>query len=71
MTVFQLIPGVQSYDWGVPGGEKNSICADLAEATCQLQFERKADKPYAEVRRSTHAAVDGHAPDAAIARGVQ
>ncbi|KAI3617470.1 hypothetical protein CBS9595_003379 [Malassezia furfur] len=51
MTVFQLIPGVQSYDWGVPGGDKHSICADLAEATCQLQFERKADKPYAELRK--------------------
>lgn len=49
-AVFQLIPGVQSYDWGVPGSSKDSLVAEAAEATKQLHFQRDADKPYAEVR---------------------
>ncbi|WFC99688.1 mannose-6-phosphate isomerase [Malassezia yamatoensis] len=54
MTVFRLIPGVQSYEWGIKGGEKNSICADLAEATPELEFKRSATTPYAELWMGTH-----------------
>ncbi|WFD43929.1 mannose-6-phosphate isomerase [Malassezia psittaci] len=54
MTVFRLIPGVQSYEWGIKGGEKNSICADLAEATPELEFQRNATTPYAELWMGTH-----------------
>lgn len=68
MTVWQLIPGVQSYEWGVPGGQPNSIVADLAEGTRELRFERGVDTPYAEVGYKADAAVDGHAPDAAFVR---
>lgn len=45
---FQIIPGVQSYDWGMTADQGSSV-AQFAEATDELQFEKEADKPYAEV----------------------
>jgi mannose-6-phosphate isomerase len=49
-TVFQIIPGVQSYDWGKTA-EQNSLVCQFAEATEQLGFQRERSKPYAEVSR--------------------
>ena len=50
--VFQLIPGVQSYDWGIKG----SSCrvAQFAAATSQLAFSPDENKPYAELWMGTH-----------------
>jgi len=52
--VFQLIPGVQSYDWGVPGSSKDCLVARYAEATAPLHFQSEADRPYAELWMGTH-----------------
>ena len=52
--MWTLIPGVQSYEWGVPGGAPNSLVADYAESTPELQFQREASKPYAELWMGTH-----------------
>jgi len=46
--VFQIIPGVQSYDWGKLARD-GSLVAQYAEATDQLAFQKKSDEPYAEV----------------------
>lgn len=46
--VFQLIPGVQSYDWG-KRADAGSLVAQFAEATDELHFTKKDDQPYAEV----------------------
>lgn len=51
---FQLIPGVQSYDWGKLGADKECLVANFAEATEQLRFERANDSPYAELWMGTH-----------------
>ncbi|SNX87931.1 probable PMI40 - mannose-6-phosphate isomerase [Melanopsichium pennsylvanicum] len=52
--VFQLIPGVQSYDWGIKGGASCSRVAQFASATKQLNFQEEHDKPYAELWMGTH-----------------
>lgn len=52
-----LIPGVQSYEWGVPGGAKDSMVADFAECTPELGFQRESSKPYAELWMGTHPTV--------------
>lgn len=52
--MWTLIPGVQSYEWGVPGGAPNSLVADFAESTPELHFQREANKPYAELWMGTH-----------------
>lgn len=76
---FQIIPGVQSYDWGKLANE-GSLVAQFAEATDELKFDKKGDKPYAEVRlpysksaaiyifsllsfTCQHPALDGNAPN--------
>lgn len=51
-TVFQLVPGVQSYDWGIKGAKCR--VAQFAQATQQLQFTPEDDKPYAELWMGTH-----------------
>ncbi|GAC77037.1 mannose-6-phosphate isomerase [Moesziomyces antarcticus T-34] len=51
--VFQLIPGVQSYDWGIPGSKAPRV-AQFAAATKQLNFTADDDKPYAELWMGTH-----------------
>ncbi|PWZ01205.1 mannose-6-phosphate isomerase [Testicularia cyperi] len=51
-AVFQLIPGVQSYDWGIKGA--NCRVAEFANATSQLHFQPQQDKPYAELWMGTH-----------------
>lgn len=52
--MWTLIPGVQSYEWGVPGGAPNSMVADFAERTPELGFQRDSAKPYAELWMGTH-----------------
>lgn len=47
-AVFQIIPGVQSYDWGKTAEQKSLVC-QFAEATSELGFKRENGKPYAEV----------------------
>lgn len=54
MSVYPLIPGVQSYDWGVPGRDADCLVAQYAEATPELQFQREDEKPYAELWMGTH-----------------
>ena len=51
--VFQLIPGVQSYDWGIQGASSSRV-AQFAAATSQLNFQPQDDKPYAELWMGTH-----------------
>ena len=51
--VVQLIPGVQSYDWGIKGARSSRV-AQFAAATEQLQFAAEDDKPYAELWMGTH-----------------
>ena len=51
--VFQLIPGVQSYDWGIQGSKEPRV-AQFAAATKQLNFTADNDKPYAELWMGTH-----------------
>lgn len=48
-AVFQVIPGVQNYDWGITG-KNGSLVAIYGEATEQLGMKIVDDKPYAEVR---------------------
>lgn len=48
-AVFQIIPGVQNYDWGIEG-KKGSLVAVYGEATEQLGMKIQDNKPYAEVR---------------------
>lgn len=45
---FQIIPGVQSYDWGKLASQGSAV-ATFAEATKELEFKKKDDQPYAEV----------------------
>ncbi|UZJ54011.1 hypothetical protein CBS101457_003331 [Exobasidium rhododendri] len=51
--VFQIIPGVQSYDWGKLARD-GSLVAQFAEATEGLDFHKEDDKPYAELWMGTH-----------------
>lgn len=51
--VFQLIPGVQSYDWGIKGATSSRV-AQFASATEELRFKGEDDKPYAELWMGTH-----------------
>lgn len=46
--IFQLIPGVQSYDWGKLADD-GSLVAQYAGATKELDFKCAGDRPYAEV----------------------
>ena len=50
--VFRLVPGVQSYDWGILGHDGSSVAKFAFEGTGAewMQQEYKDDKPYAEVR---------------------
>lgn len=48
-SVFQIIPGVQNYDWGILGKD-GSLVAIYGEATEQLKMKARDDRPYAEVR---------------------
>lgn len=50
--IFQLIPGVQSYDWGKLADD-GSLVAQYAGATKELDFKCAGDRPYAEVSRMT------------------
>ncbi|PWN30482.1 mannose-6-phosphate isomerase [Jaminaea rosea] len=52
-AVFQIIPGVQNYDWGIEG-KKGSLVAVYGEATEQLGMKIEDDKPYAELWMGTH-----------------
>ncbi|WFD35299.1 5'-3' exoribonuclease 2 [Malassezia cuniculi] len=52
--VFQLIPGVQSYDWGKRGAAPDCLVAKFASATEQLHFTRENDSPYAELWMGAH-----------------
>ncbi|SPO31474.1 probable PMI40 - mannose-6-phosphate isomerase [Ustilago trichophora] len=52
--VFRLIPGVQSYDWGIKGGSTCSRVASFAGATEELGFKAEDGKPYAELWMGTH-----------------
>lgn len=51
--VFQLIPGVQSYDWGKTVAQ-SSLVAQFAESTSESQFKKEDGKPYAELWMGTH-----------------
>ncbi|PWN49268.1 mannose-6-phosphate isomerase [Violaceomyces palustris] len=50
-SVFQILPGVQSYDWGM---KRSSRVATFAKATSQLDFDFQPDRPYAELWMGTH-----------------
>ncbi|KAK0546087.1 Mannose-6-phosphate isomerase [Tilletia horrida] len=52
-AAFQIVPGVQSYDWGLKGNQGSSV-ARYAQATEQLNFKLEQDKPYAELWMGTH-----------------
>jgi len=54
MSIIQLVPGVQSYDWGIPGSHDDCLVAKFAEKTSELNFARENDKPYAELWMGTH-----------------
>lgn len=63
-AAFQIIPGVQNYDWGITGG-RGSLVAVYAEATEQLGVTIKPEKPYAEVStelsiKTYHSPSPGH-----------
>ncbi|WFD31748.1 mannose-6-phosphate isomerase [Malassezia sp. CBS 17886] len=65
--VLRVIPGVQSYDWGIPGGADDCLVADFAAGTPELASPRRADEPYAEVRplwMGTHPALPSRIADA-------
>ena len=47
MSVFKLIPGVQSYDWGKIG--EDSVVAQYASVSSGFSLDQ--EKPYAEVPR--------------------
>ncbi|KAK0526646.1 Mannose-6-phosphate isomerase [Tilletia horrida] len=49
----QIVPGVQSYDWGLKGKQGSSV-ARYAQATDELDFHLEQDKPYAELWMGTH-----------------
>ncbi|KAJ9476181.1 Mannose-6-phosphate isomerase [Pseudozyma hubeiensis] len=51
--VFRLIPGVQSYDWGIQGASSSRV-AQFASATEELEFKAEDGKPYAELWMGTH-----------------
>lgn len=51
--LFQLIPGVQNYDWGILGKE-NSLVGIYGQATGQLKMKLEPEKPYAEVSDCEH-----------------
>ncbi|MCO5588078.1 hypothetical protein L7F22_042033 [Adiantum nelumboides] len=51
--VFQLIPGVQSYDWGKTVAQ-GSLVAEFAESTSESHFKKEDGKPYAELWMGTH-----------------
>ncbi|KAJ1021918.1 hypothetical protein NDA16_003680 [Ustilago loliicola] len=51
--VFQLVPGVQSYDWGIRGATSSRV-AQFAAATKELGFKAEDGKPYAELWMGTH-----------------
>ncbi|CAO1630072.1 unnamed protein product [Sympodiomycopsis kandeliae] len=51
--VFQIIPGVQNYDWGILG-KNNSLVGVYAEATEQLKAKIEPEKPYAELWMGSH-----------------
>lgn len=51
--IFQLIPGVQSYDWGIVGATSSRV-AQFASATEELKFKAEEGKPYAELWMGTH-----------------
>ena len=51
--IFQLIPGVQSYDWGIKGASASRV-AQCASATRQLNFTAEENRPYAELWMGTH-----------------
>ncbi|CDR99268.1 hypothetical protein, partial [Sporisorium scitamineum] len=57
--VFQLIPGVQSYDWGIQGA--SSRVAQFAAATKELHFQPENNKPYAELWMGTHPSLPSRA----------
>ena len=46
--VFQIILGVQNYDWGILGKD-NSLVGIYGQATEQLKMTVEPEKPYAEV----------------------
>jgi hypothetical protein len=50
-TSFQIIPGVQSYDWGKLAKD-GSLVAEFAEATKEMDFKKESDQAYAEVSAS-------------------
>ncbi|KAE8223802.1 hypothetical protein CF319_g3216 [Tilletia indica] len=52
-AAFQIVPGVQSYDWGLKGKDGSSV-ARYAQATDELDFKIEQDKPYAELWMGTH-----------------
>ncbi|KAL9940813.1 hypothetical protein V8E36_000301 [Tilletia maclaganii] len=52
-AAFQIVPGVQSYDWGLKGKDGSSV-ARYAQATDELNFQLEQDKPYAELWMGTH-----------------
>lgn len=52
MSMFKLIPGIQSYDWGKLG--ENSKAAKFAQVSIP-NFVIENDKPYAEVSLNTKA----------------
>lgn len=53
LKLFQLIPGVQSYDWGIQGASSSRV-AQFAAATKELNFKAEDSKPYAELWMGTH-----------------
>ena len=52
MSMFKLVPGIQSYDWGKLG--ENSKAAKFAQVSIP-NFVIENDKPYAEVSLNTKA----------------
>ncbi|CAD6892774.1 unnamed protein product [Tilletia controversa] len=52
-AAFQIVPGVQSYDWGLQGRHRSSV-ARYAAATDELHFTLEQDRPYAELWMGTH-----------------
>ncbi|CAO1637259.1 unnamed protein product [Parajaminaea phylloscopi] len=52
-AAFQIIPGVQKYDWGIKGKD-GSLVAVYGAATEQLNLQIQDDEPYAELWMGTH-----------------
>lgn len=61
VSVIPLVPGVQSYEWGVPGRRSDCLVAHYASATKELHFDRKDDQPYAELWMGTHPTLPSYA----------